>query len=108
MFLNFRTVVITPSNHVTICEGQDAVFTCAFHRNISETDVAWYYGSMQSINDTEIVWEDRRNVSFTMSNNTVSSSLFISNATQSYTGFYWIEISTFNVCNASLAVLTST
>ena len=108
MSLNFPAVVITPPNHVTICEGQDAVFTCVLHRSISETDVVWYYGSMQSINATKIVREDRRNVSFTMSNNTVSSSLFISNATQSYTGFYWIEISTFDVCNASLAVLTST
>ena len=108
MSLNFPAVVITPPNHVTICEGQDAVFTCVLHRSISETDVVWYYESMQSINAAKIVREDRRNVSFTMSNNTVSSSLFISNATQSYTGFYWIEISTFNVCNASLAVLTST
>ena len=31
MSLNFPAVVITPPNDVTICEGQDAVFTCVLH-----------------------------------------------------------------------------
>ena len=106
VFLNFL-LVITPPNDVTICEGQDAVFTCVLHKSISETDVMWYYRSMKNISVTEIVEEGRRNVSFTMNNDAVNSSLFINNATKSYTGFYWTEISTFNVCNASLAVLTS-
>ena len=108
MFLNFSAVVITPPNDVTICEEQDAVFICVLHRSISETDVVWYYRSMKSISATEIVREDRRNVSFTTINNAVNSSLFIDNATKSYTGFYWIKMSSFNVCNASLVVLTST
>ena len=107
MFLNFPTIAITPPNDVTICEGRDAVFTCVFHRNINETGVVWYYRSTKSINATEVIREDRGNDSFTLNNNAVNSSLFINNATKSYTGFYWIEISSFNVCNASLTVLTS-
>ena len=107
MLLNFPVVVINPPNDVTIHEGQDAIFTCILHKSISETDVVWYYRSMKSISSTEIVREDRGNISFTMNNNAVNSSLVINNATKSYTGFYWIEISSFNVCNASLTVLTS-
>ena len=100
--------MITPPNDVTICEGQDAVFTCVLHKSVNKTDVVWYYRLTSSINTTEIIKEDRGNVSFTMSNNAANSSLFMNNATKSYTGFYWTEISTFNFCNASLTVLTST
>ena len=107
MLLNFPAIVNIPPNDVTICEGKDAVLTCVLHKSISETDVVWYYGSMKSTSATEIVREDRSNVSFTMNNNAVNSTLFINNATKSYTGFYWIKISSFNVCNASLVVLTS-
>ena len=107
MFLNYSAVVIAPPNDVTVCEGQDTVFTCVLHKSISENDVVWHYRSIKSINATEIVREDWGNVSFTMNNNTVNSSLFIYNVTQSFAGFYWIKISTFNVCNASLTVLTS-
>ena len=41
-------------------------------------------------------------------NNTINSSLTITNAVKSYTGYYWVGTLSVNVCNVSLTVSTST
>ena len=37
---------------------------------------------------------------------TTNSSLIITNAMRSYTGYYWVETPYFNACNVSLTVET--
>ena len=40
-------------------------------------------------------------------NNTMNSSLTITNAVKSYTGYYWVRLPSDDVCNVSLTVVTS-
>ena len=49
------------------------------------------------------------NIQFTTStiNNTLTSSLTITNAVKSYTGYYWVRLPSDDVCNVSLTVGTS-
>ena len=46
------------------------------------------------------------NIQFTTStiNNTLTSSLTITNARKSYTGYYWVRLPSDDVCNVSLTV----
>ena len=101
------TLVISEPDDVTICEGREVVFTCVLNSNISD-DVQWY----RFINDTSttvMVHPDGENINFITNTtwNTTSSSLTITNVTKSYTGYFWVETSSLNVCNASLTVSTS-
>ena len=100
--------MISQPDDVTICEGKAAVFICALNSNISSDDVQWY----RFIKDTSTtVMVDPNGESFNIMNHsnesTTSSSLTITNAIRSYTGYFWVRISSRNVCNASLTVLTS-
>ena len=49
------------------------------------------------------------NIHFTTStiNNTLTSSLTITNAVKSYTGYHWVRLPSDDVCNVSLTVTTS-
>ena len=107
MYVNISTTVISQPDDVTICEGEGAVFTCVLNSNISSDDVQWY----RFIKDTStavMVEEDKGNFDYLVhtNGNTTSSSLIITNAAKSYTGYFWIETPSLNVCNASLTVLT--
>ena len=42
----------------------------------------------------------------THTGNTINSSLTITNVRKSHTGYYWVGIPSFNVCNVSLTVAT--
>ena len=104
------TIVINQPGHFTVCEGKGAVFSCVLNTanfNINDSDVQWY----RLIEDTGITERVNQssNIHFTTStiNNTLTTSLNITNARRFYTGYYWIEIPSLNVCNASLTVLTS-
>ena len=121
--------MISQPDNVTTCEGRGAVFTCVLNSNISSDDVQWY----RFIKDTstiEMVDPNGENINFlthttvssstinngsavnngnTVNNNgsTTNSSLIITNAIKSYTGYFWVGTPSLNVCNASLTVLTS-
>ena len=99
--------MINQPDNVTICEGRGAVFTCVLNSNISSDDVQWY----RFINDTsttEMVDPNGENINFLTHTNgsTTNSSLTITNAIRSYTGYFWVGTSSLNVCNASLTVTT--
>ena len=85
------------------------MFTCVLNSNIRSDDVQWY----RFINDTsttEMVDPVGININFLTctDRNTRNSSLTITNARKSYTGYFWAGTSSLNFCNASLTVLTST
>ena len=102
--------MISQPDNVTICEGEGAVFTCVLNSNIRSDDVQWYR-FIKDTSTTVMVDPNGGNINIMNHYNesTTSSSLTITNAIKSYTGYFWVRISCLiNVCNASLTVLTST
>ena len=108
MSLCISTTVISQPDDVTICEGEGAVFTCVLNSNIRSDDVQWYR-FIKDTSTTEMVDPNGGNISFrTRTNGSTNSSLTITNAIKSYTGYFWVGTSSLNVCNASLTVVAST
>ena len=104
------TAVISEPDDVSVCEGRKAVFTCVLNGNIRSDDVQWYR-FIKDNNTTVMVDPDGDNIINFITNtngNTTSSSLTITNVIKSYIGYFWVETSFLNVCNASLTVLTRT
>ena len=101
----FPTVISQPDD-VTICEGQRVVFTCVLNNNIRSDDVQWYR-FIKDTSTTVMVDPNGGNIYFyTHTNgNTTSSSLTITNAIKSYTGYFWVGTQSLNVCNASLNII---
>ena len=105
--LSTTVTVISQPDDDTICEGEGAVFTCVLNSNIRSDDVQWYR-FIKNTNTTVMVDPNGENINF-LTHTNGSSSLTITNATKSYTGYFWIRTSDSspNVCNASLIVGTS-
>ena len=105
MFIS--TTVISQSDDVTICEERGAVFTCVLNSNIRSDDVQWYR-FIKDTSTTEMVDPNGENINFLNHTigGTISSSLTITNTRKSYTGYFWVETPTLNVCNVSLTVAT--
>ena len=97
--------MISEPDDVTICEGQRAVFTCVLNSNIRSDDVQWYR-FIKDTSTTVMVDPNGENI-IILTHTNGSSSLTITNAIKSYTGYFWVGTS-LNVCNASLTVVTST
>ena len=102
------TVIISQPDDVTTCEGRGAVFTCVLNSNIGSDDVQWYR-FIKDTSITEMVDPNGENINFLTRTigNTTNSSLTITNAIKSYTGYFWVGTPYLNVCNASLTVGTS-
>ena len=102
------TTVISQSDDVTICEGRRAVLTCVLNSDISSDDVQWYR-LIKDTSNTEMVDPNGENINFLTHTigNTINSSLTITNARISYTGYFWLGTPFLNVCNVSLTVRTS-
>ena len=100
--------MISEPDDVTICEGEGAVFTCVLNSTIRSDDVQWYR-FIKDTSTTVMVDPNGENINFRTHTNesTTSSSLTITNATKSYTGYFWVGTPSHNVCNASLTVITS-
>ena len=84
------------------------MFTCVLNKNsnIGTDDVQWY-GLIMDTGVTEMVNQDRDNITLlTHTGNTMNSSLTITNVRKSHTGYYWVRTPSLIVCNASLTVLT--
>ena len=98
--------MISQPDDVTICEGRGAVFTCVLNSNIRSDDVQWYR-FIKDTSTTEMVDPNGDNFLTCTIGGTTNSSLTITNAIKSYTGYFWVGTSSLHVCNASLTVLTS-
>ena len=100
--------MISQPDNVTTCEGEEAVFTCVLNSNIRSDDVQWYR-FIKDTSTTVMVDPNGRNITFLTHTNEskTNSSLTITNAIKSYTGYFWVGTPSLNVCNASLTVLTS-
>ena len=84
------------------------MFTCVLNSNIRSDDVQWYR-FIKDTSTTEMVDPNGENINFLnhTNGNTINTSLTITNARKSYTGYLWVGTSSFNACNASLTVATS-
>ena len=100
--------MISEPDDATICEGEGAVFTCVLNSNIKSDDVQWYR-FIKDTSTTEMIDPNGGNITFLTRTigNTINSSLTITNAMKSYTGYFWVGTPSLNVCNASLTVTTS-
>ena len=100
--------MISQPDDVTACEGEEAVFTCVLNSNITSDDVQWYR-FIKDTSTTVMVDPNGGNINFLTHTNesTTSSSLTITNAIKSYTGYFWVGTPSLNACNASLTVLAS-
>ena len=108
----YFTVVLHGPDDATVCEGRSTTFTCVLNRNhwngsmdilLNSDDVKWYRDPL-GISSTERI-EQGSNIHF--NNSALNSSLTITNAVKSYTGYYWVGTPYNSVCNASLTVTTS-
>ena len=101
--------MISQPDDVTVCEGRGAVFTCVLNSNIRSDDIQWYR-FIKDTSTTEMIDPNGENINFLTHTigSTTNSSLTITNARKSYTGYFWVRTRSHNVCNASLTVLTST
>ena len=104
--------VISGPDDVTVCEGRSTTFTCVLdrnYRNISSDDVLWYRVIM-GMSTAEPVGQQGSNIHFTTSttNNTLTTTLTITNAIKSYTGDYFVGTPYYSICRVSLTVTTST
>ena len=72
---------------------------------LNNDDVQWYR-VMEGTSATIVVDQQDSNIHFTIStiNNTVTTILNITNAIQSYAGYYWVGTPYSSECNASLTV----
>ena len=106
MFIS--TAVISEPDDIIVCEGESTKFTCVLDSSISSNDVQWYR-LMEDTSITEVHVNQSSNIYFTTFtiNNTINSSLTITNAIKSYIGYYWIRLSSDDVCNTSVIVTTS-
>ena len=97
--------MISQPDDVTICEGEGAVFTCILNKNIRSDDVQWYR-FIKDTSTTVMVDPNGENINFLTHTNgsVINSSLTITNAIKSYTGYFWVGTSSHTACNASLTV----
>ena len=99
--------MITEPDDTTVCEKEKVRFTCELNSNIQDDDVQWY-GFMKDTGTIKLMIPAGDDITlFTHTGNTMNSSLIITNVNKSYTGYYWVGTSSFNVCNVSLTVLAS-
>ena len=110
MQVYLSTVVISEPDDVAICEGRSSVFTCVLDSSINSNDVQWY----RLLKDTSVTERVNQSSNFhfyiSTTNNTLTSTLTVTNATKSHSGYYWVALPSNNmyICNVSLTVRTST
>ena len=111
MFYLLLSVVISEPDDATVCEGRSTTFTCVLDANHiirNDSDVQWYR-LIKDTGTTEMVDPQGRNIHFTTTPTTndtaLTTTLTITNATKSYTGYYWVRTpSDDGDCNVSLTV----
>ena len=104
-------IAVDEPDDVTICEGGGIVFSCELNTtntNISSDAVHWYR-FIKNTGTTEMINLNGTNINFTTkhSENALISTLTITNAERSYTGYYWVKSPLEDICNVSVTVGTS-
>ena len=102
-------IVTSELGGVTICVGGSTILNCTLSANISTDDVRWYR-TIRSTN-TVLLGTDQDDdgsivTDFYTKNGLTYAMLTISNATESYTGYYWVRVQSDNLCNTSLTVIS--
>ena len=108
MCIYFSTVISEP-NYVTTCEGKPAILTCVLNSSMIGNNVQWYR-FLPNTSTTEMIPQGNNiHLNTSTINNTLNSSLNITNITKSDTGYYWVRLQSDDddVCNVSLTVTTS-
>ena len=110
MFISI--VAVDEPNDVIVCEGRAAAFICELNTantNISSNDVQWYR-FIKNAGPTEMIKPNGTNINFTTnhSGNNLTTTLTITNAAKSHTGYYWVGPPLDDACNVSVIVRTST
>ena len=103
----FYATVISEPYDVTVCEGRSTTFTCVLNSSVSSDDVQWYRLIKDTGTTEKVDLDDNDFTVSTHTGNTINSSLTITNARISYTGYYWVGTSSLTACNVSLTVTTS-
>ena len=104
-------IAVDEPDDVTICEGGGTVYSCELNTantNISSDDLQWYR-LIKNTGTTEMINPNGININFTTnhSENTLTTTLTITNAERSYTGYYWVKSPLEDICNVSVTVGTS-
>ena len=107
MFISI--IVVDEPDGIFLCKGGGAVFSCELNAtNISSNDIHWYR-FIKNTGTTERINPNGRNINFATnhSENALTSTLIITNAERSYTGYYWVRSPINDTCNVSVTVGTS-
>ena len=89
-----------------MCKGeQKTTFICELDSSINSNKVRWYRLLKNTGTAGMVDLGDNHTTLFTRTENTLTSSLIVTYARISYTGYYWIRLTTDDVCNVSLTVL---
>ena len=101
-------VAVDERDDITICEGGTVVFDCVLNTantNISSDDVHWYR-FIKNIGITEMINPNGTDIMFTTnhSGKVLTTTLTITNAVRSHTGYYWVQSPSDDTCNVSLTV----
>ena len=113
MPIYLHAIGISGPCNATICEGESKTFTCKVNISnmIDRSDILWYR-FIKDASAEEVVNLTDININSTTSVDTtnITTSLTITNARESYTGYYWVTLSSDydETCNVSLTVTTST
>ena len=102
------TIVVDERDNIIVCEGGRAMFDCELNTAntiISSDDVHWYR-LIKGTGTTEMINRNGTNINFTTnhSEKVLTSTLTITNAVRSYTGYYWVNSSLEDTCNVSVTV----
>ena len=102
--------IIEPCN-VTICEGRSRNFSCTL-KGTNTRQILWYRFIKDASEEEMVYPNDTINFTTSAINSTHTTTLLtITNATKSYTGYYWVMSTSDednNCKNISLTVTTST
>ena len=106
MFISIIAVV--EPDDIIICKGGGAVFSCELNTantNISSNNVQWYR-FIKNTSATEMINPIGTDINFTTkhSESALNSTLTITNAERSYTGYYWVKSPLNDTCNVSVTV----
>jgi len=104
MSVCISNIVISHPRNVTVCEGEEVMFTCVLNMTITDHDVMWYRLRKDWSIITSVKIRPNRRINYTVVNETTTT-LIIPNATMAFTGFYWVKAPNFTGCNVSLNVL---
>ena len=112
MFYLLLSIVNGEPDDVTVCKGKRAMFICELNEtdtSIRNENVQWYRLIKDTSTKERVNTNQSSNIHFTNStiNDTLTTTLTITNTTKSHNGYYWVRIPFDKVCNTSLTVVTS-